>query len=1044
MVDPVWIIAAGLGAAFLMPLAEKAGRPVMRLLLFLALAFMTYVPVRWFIEIYFCRAEAAMVYTAGFKPPFSIVLRMGAEEAALAGSAGLLSILGAVYMGRQLGKGGTAAHSLYLLFVMGMAGMFMTRDLFNLFVFLEVVSISSYALIAMEGSLKSISAALKYALAGGVATVFLLIGIIFVYREGGSLDVDLLAASGASAAVPVAAFMLIFAFLIESKQFPANGWALDVYEAADPGFSAMISAGSTGAVLYALMKLVPVSGEAWYGVLAIAGVATFVLSNLMGLKQTNVRRMLGYSSAAQTGLLIFAVGIGRVTGIAGNIWGLILVALFFNHFLAKAGLYWLAGIVGRDDIKDWKLIAGRPLLIALMGLFVLSLVGIPPMAGFWGKYALIMRLHGYGAWLFRGLILLGSLLEAAYLLRWFGYAVGAGEENGERIRAGFTKLFPPVVFALLTVAASYYLTTRSLGGARPLFVFVLLAGLALFALGRLPDLLKGLLSIGAVGALAYYLFPSTAGFSQFFSGAFLVGGGVIMIASMSRKAYSYGFHSLAVILIGSLACLTVARGPAEFFICWELMTVSSYLLIIKGRKAGIAALMYILFSLGSAYLLLAGFAAGKPVGTGWAGFSVGWEGFSWNITALYLLAGAFLVKAAAIGVHIWAPGSYAEAEDEASPLLSGVLSKVGVFGLIVALSAATAAGLDTERLTTIIGWIGALTALFGALYACFQEDMKRLVAWSSIGQVGYIVMGLAAMNNIGWTAALWHTVAHLMFGAMLFLAVAGVIRRTGTRNMYETGGLIKKMPATFISVLIAIIALSGVPPLTGFAGKWMLYQAMIERGWYFQAGTAFFASAIAFLYCFRLIHAVFLGQLKPKHAEVRRAPILLLIPQYIFIMGIMLFATFPGRLIKPASALAAELFPSPFVWEGFSVSTPLGYLNGTVLMLLVCALFGLMFIFLLLWGPRPKKVGQLNIVFAAERPESPETTHYAYNFFEPYRRAVSPVLRPLVKNFWNGISEWTVTLGAILRHIYTGNAQTYLLFILIYGVILFFVSGGTL
>jgi formate hydrogenlyase subunit 3/multisubunit Na+/H+ antiporter MnhD subunit len=534
------------------------------------------------------------------------------------------------------------------------------------------------------------------------------------------------------------------------------------------------------------------------------------------------------------------------------------------------------------------------------------------------------------------------------------------------------------------------------------------------------------------------------GYPQFFAGVFLIGGGVILIASMARRGHSFGFHALMVTMLGSLACLTVARGPAEFFICWELMTVSSYFLIIRGRRAGIPALMYILFSLGGAYLLLAGLAAGNLPDSGWAGFSGGWEDFTWTLPALSLAAAGFLVKAATLGVHIWAPGSYAEAEDDASPILSGVLSKAGILGLVAAMSAAAASGLEANLLYTIISWLGALTALFATLYAVFQEDMKKLLAWSSVGQVGYIVLGLAAMNNMGWTAAAWQTVAHLLFKGLLFLAIAGVILRTGTRNMYETGGLIKKMPATFISVLIGIIALSGVPPLTGFAAKWLLYQALIERGWYLQAAMAFFSSTIAFLYCFRLIHAIFLGQLKPKHSEIREAPILMLIPQYILIMGIMLLSTFPGRLIRPASAMAAKLFPSPFVWDGFSVSTPLGYLNGTVLMLLVCALFGLMFLFLLLWGPRPRKIGQLNIVFAAERPETPATTHYAWAFFEPYRRAVEPVLKPLVRNFWEGVSEWAVTLGAMLRHVYTGNAQTNLLFILIYGIALFFISGGSL
>jgi len=105
-------------------------------------------------------------------------------------------------------------------------------------------------------------------------------------------------------------------------------------------------------------------------------------------------------------------------------------------------------------------------------------------------------------------------------------------------------------------------------------------------------------------------------------------------------------------------------------------------------------------------------------------------------------------------------------------------------------------------------------------------------------------------------------ITHLMFKGMLFLSVAGVIYRTGTRFMYQTGGLIRKMPFSFLSALFAIIALSGVPPLSGFGAKWLMYSALLEKGWYLQAAAAMFASGVAFLYLFRLIHSIFLGQEK--------------------------------------------------------------------------------------------------------------------------------------------------------------------------------------
>jgi len=317
-----------------------------------------------------------------------------------------------------------------------------------------------------------------------------------------------------------------------------------------------------------------------------------------------------------------------------------------------------------------------------------------------------------------------------------------------------------------------------------------------------------------------------------------------------------------------------------------------------------------------------------------------------------------------------------------------------------------------------------------------------LLSYSSVGQVGYIVLGLAMMTHLGWAAALWHTVNHLMFKGLLFLAIAGVIYRTGTRNMYEMGGLIKKMPLSFISVLIGIIALAGIPPLTGFGGKWLLYEALIEKGWYLQTGLAFFASTIAFLYCYRLIHSIFLGMPKPAHKNVKEAPVWLIIPQFILIIGIIVFSVMPGLLLKPISSIIDPVFPSTMHWNNLTVFSSLDYWNGTFMMILVVVIFILITLYLLWHGPRPQKVEPFNIVFAAERPYRPETTHYAYDFFAPYKRVMAPILHPLVQRFWDTISEWVQTSAGIIRLIYTGNMQTYAMYIFLYGVILYLFSAG--
>ncbi|MDP8221690.1 MAG: proton-conducting transporter membrane subunit, partial [Candidatus Stygibacter frigidus] len=332
-------------------------------------------------------------------------------------------------------------------------------------------------------------------------------------------------------------------------------------------------------------------------------------------------------------------------------------------------------------------------------------------------------------------------------------------------------------------------------------------------------------------------------------------------------------------------------------------------------------------------------------------------------------------------------------------------------------------------------------AFFGALMAVFQEDIKYLLAYSSMSQLGYMILSVSLLSHLGWTTALYMSVTHLFFKGMLFLAVAGLISRVGTTKMYEMGGLIKKMPMTFITVLIAIIAVSGVPPLSGFGGKWLLYTALLEKGWYLQAGLSFFAGAVAFLYLFRLIHTIFLGQLKAKYREIKEASLWYLIPQVIFIGAIMAVSTFPNLILKPIMAAVDTQFVSSINWEGYKVISTLGYWNGNAVMMVTMGVFMVPLIWLLVRVNMVQKVEQFNIVYAAERPDRPETTHFAYNFFSHYQKALGFLVKQQVTNFWNGVAEWFHSVSATVRNIYTGNGQTYALHIIIYIVILYTLLG---
>ena len=182
------------------------------------------------------------------------------------------------------------------------------------------------------------------------------------------------------------------------------------------------------------------------------------------------------------------------------------------------------------------------------------------------------------------------------------------------------------------------------------------------------------------------------------------------------------------------------------------------------------ALCYLLFSLVAAFFLLVGFAL-MHAATGTALLTTLRAAGPDNVTVFLLLAIGLLIKAGAVGVHVWLPGAYAEADDVVSALLSAVVSKASMFGLLLGTYLAIRSEVALD-LAHAIGWIGMLTALVGAMLAVRQEDMKRMLAYSSLSQLGYIITAIALMSHLGWVAALYLIANHLMVKGILFLVAA--------------------------------------------------------------------------------------------------------------------------------------------------------------------------------------------------------------------------------------------------------------------------------
>ncbi len=1040
IVDPILLIAVPLAVAFLLPLFGKAGRSTATGVQLLTIVFTTMISAVWIQGLLSGNLEAANIMTGGYDGPIGINLHFGLPEAVLCLLASLSALGGVFFLGARedaetYGRSGL----LQLLILIGAFGLIMTRDLFNLFVFLEIASIGTYALVAFGKEESALEAGFKYMLLGAAASTFLLIGIAFLYKLTGTLNIDHMVGlmpPAASAGLSTVIIFLLAGMAIELKLLPVNGPALDLYEGAEPGVMALLVGTVVNGVLFAFWKLNLIFPATWDTTIMALGMISFVGSNLLATAQERPRRMLGYSSTAQIGLLVFLIPLVRMGTIPITAAGLLLI----NHTFAKAGLLWLTGAHGGVQNDDWigamrHSVVGRTSLIVL----ILAICGLPPFPGFWGKWQALTGLvqNGYGWWVVP--ILVGSFLEFVYYFGWYRRVQSPRQENQaeERKIAPMADLFGTTLFTLGSLVLGVWLMKDLPGAQSPALVFLSGIGALLVVVRRLPQRVLSATVIAALAIAGWFLYNDGALIASTMSGLFLmmiIGGGlVVAIANLSAPSRRDSFQGLFLLLVASLVMMVRTDSMLMFFVAWEVMTWTSYLIVGFGRRAASPSHLYMVFSGAAGFLILGGLmlaiGAGQGTLTGLGMLTGPVAVWTWT-----LLTVGFLVKAAAWGTHIWAPGAYTESPDLFTPFLSGVVSKIPMFGLAMVAFRVGANNLPAINsyldTTWLLAVIGAATAFGMTLLAAFQEDAKRLLAYSSVGQVGYIIVGLAILSPLGWTAALFQAVHHLLFKGLLFLAIGGVIMRTGTRDMHEMGGLIKKMPLSFIATLIGIIALSGVPPLAGFASKWLLYQALLEKGWLFILAAMMFSSVVAFIYMFRLIHTIFLGQLKTVHQNVKEAPLAMNIAQVLMIVGVMVLAVYPQILLQPLNTMMGTEFGAEALafQDGGFLTTAGGYFNATGMMIMVMVLFVIMALFLALFGPKTTKVGQLDIVYQGEIPPPPEELHYAADFARPYQRAWAPLLVPRVLGFWKSVTLNVSGLVDTLRKIYSGNGQTYVMY----------------
>ncbi|MFH1477615.1 MAG: proton-conducting transporter membrane subunit [Verrucomicrobiota bacterium] len=341
--------------------------------------------------------------------------------------------------------------------------------------------------------------------------------------------------------------------------------------------------------------------------------------------------------------------------------------------------------------------------------------------------------------------------------------------------------------------------------------------------------------------------------------------------------------NLVILALTGMNGVVLANDLFSLYVFLEITAVASYILIAveKGRDAFEGAFKYLIMSAVATALILAAIAllmltAGS---LSFAHIKPAMDASPHGrvvLAAIALLAAGLFIKGGLIPFHGWLPDTYSAAPAPVSILLAGIVTKTtGVYTLIRVVISVI--GFNAS-LQTLFLLIGVVSMLVGVLAALGQSDFKRMLAYSSISQVGYIVLGLGAGTNLGIAGAILHLFNHAIFKSLLFINAAAVEQQTGTRNMNRLGGLAEKMPVTGFTAIIGFLSTAGIPPLAGFWSKLIIIVALWQTGHIVYAVAAILASLLTLAYLLSMQRRVFFGKLAAGYENLREANAWILIP----------------------------------------------------------------------------------------------------------------------------------------------------------------------
>lgn len=511
-------------------------------------------------------------------------------------------------------------------------------------------------------------------------------------------------------------------------------------------------------------------------------------------------------------------------------------------------------------------------------------------------------------------------------------------------------------------------------------------------------------------------------------------------------------HAAIALNVFTMLLLLGSGDLLSLFIGWELVSWASLLLMACGGGDTVRyALRYMTYALVGAMavfgaMAIAFHAAGSLQFADLAAAvpSMDAPGL-WALVLLTLFG--FGIKMAILPFHLWQGDAYAFAPMPASTFLGAISSRMGLFAILVVtfklvgvarMESLSIVGSYSAR--DLLALVAMLTAVIPTFVAIRQNDARLLLVWLGIGQGGYMLVGLLAGNELGTAGGLMHVFSHTTYRVVLVLAIAAVIYRTGTADLNRMGGLVVRMPLTFLALLLGIIGLAGLPPINGFVSKLLVYRSLVIEDMPLLFVGTILGTLGTVLAVYKLIHNIFLGQLRAEHEGIHEVSWSMTLPMLLFAAIIFVTGVMPGLVLEWVAAVQNSLGMKPVAWTLGGVRYPNNELDMIWIVGILLAGVGIAAVVFYGFGNRARRVHQLDNYAGGHFLDAETRYQYSDNFYAGLMHLIGPLYRNSFQWAESGVTSAVESLALMMNRLAWQKVQALAAVVVVVGLLAWVVS----